>query len=139
MVHRLVELGGGEPLLGGEDAAGHQGLVQQRVDLVEGQPGRHAVAVPLEEDPEVALVAVDQLAAGPAVMGAGQVERGLVVADGDQRFDAVLLELVEDPVVERQPGFVGVASSPCGKIRLQAIENRKTVNPISAKRAMSSA
>ena len=108
VVDGLVEVLLSEPVLGGGDAAGQEGLVEDGVDLVEGEPVPNPLAVSLEQGAGVALEEADEAAVGPAVIGAGQVERGLVVADGDQRLDAVLLELVEDPVVEGQPLLVGL-------------------------------
>ena len=108
MVDGLVEVLLAEPVLGRGDAAGQEGLMEHGVDLVEGEPVLDPLAIALEQGAGVALEEADEAAVGPAVVGAGQVERGLVVADGDQRLDAVLLELVEDPVVEGQPLLVGL-------------------------------
>jgi hypothetical protein len=105
MVHRLVQVSLGQVVARG-DARRHERLVQYRVDLVEGQPVPHATAVPLEERAGVPLVEPDHAAVGPAAVLVGQVQRRLVVRDGDERLDSVFLELVEHPVVERQPGLV---------------------------------
>ena len=51
----------------------------------------------------------------------------------------MLLEFVEEAVVERQPGLVGLFLVAAGKIRFHAMENRYVEKPISANRAMSSA
>ena len=63
--------------------------MENRVDFVKGQPILDPFAVALEQGAGVALVEADEAPVGPAVVGAGQVQRGLVVADGDQRGDAV--------------------------------------------------
>ena len=61
----------------------------------------------VEQHPDVPLVEADHVPADPAVVGFGQVQRGLVMGDGDQRGDAVLVEFVEHPVVEVQAFLVG--------------------------------
>jgi len=108
VVDGLVEVLLAEPVLGCGDAAGQEGLVKDGVDLIEGEPVPDPLAVTLEQGAGVTLEEADEATVGPAVIGTRQVERGLVVADGDQRLDAVLLELVEDPVVEGQPLLVGL-------------------------------
>ena len=82
--------------------------MEHRVDLVEGEPVPDPAAIALEQGAGVALEEADEAAVGPAVVGARQVQRGLIVADGDQWLDAVLLELVEDPVVEGKSLLVGL-------------------------------
>ncbi|MPM68843.1 hypothetical protein SDC9_115778 [bioreactor metagenome] len=112
VVNRLIQLSLGQLLLGSPDTTGHQGRMQHRVDLIERQPVLHPSAIALEDGARKALVAADQLAIRPTVVGLGQMQRSLVVGDGDQRLHAVLLALVEHPVVERQTGLVGLGLVP---------------------------
>ena len=106
MVHRLVQVGVAELICRGVDAAGHERQVQHRVDFVEGQPVLHALAVAGEHGAGVAFVETNEFAAGPAVVLLDQVQRGFIVAEGDERFHAVLLELVEHAVVEGEARLV---------------------------------
>ena len=106
VVHCLVEVGVAELLCRGVDAAGHERQVQHRVDFVEGQPVLHALAVAGEHGAGVAFVEADELAAGPAVVLLDQVQRGFVVAEGDERFHAVLFELIQHAVVEGEARLV---------------------------------
>src|SRR5699024_6140866 len=85
------------------------------VDLVEGQPVFHLVLVALKQHLAVLHVQVHQLAAGPAVVFFDQGIGQLVVADGDQRLDAVLFAAVKDAVVEGQALFVGLGLLPGGE------------------------
>ena len=106
MVHRLVQVGVAELIRRGVDTAGHERQVQHGVDFVEGQPVLHALAVAGEYGAGVAFVEADEFAAGPAVVLLDQVQRGFVVAEGDERFHAVLFELVEHAVVEGEARLV---------------------------------
>ena len=107
VVHRLVEVCVAELICRGVNTAGHERQVQHRVDFVEGQPVLHALAVAGEYGAGVAFVEADEFAAGPAVVLFDQVQRGFVVAEGDERFHAVLFELVEHTVVEGEARLVG--------------------------------
>ena len=107
VVHRLVQVCVAELLRRGVNAAGHERQVQHRVDFVEGQPVLYALAVAGEHGAGVAFVEADELAAGPAVVLLDQVQRGFVVAEGDERLHAVLFELVEHAVVEGEARLVG--------------------------------
>ena len=77
------------------------------VDLVEGQPVLYLVLVALKDGLAVVHVETDQLAGSPAVVLFHQSVGQLVVADGDQRLDAVLLAAVEHTVVELQTLLIG--------------------------------
>ena len=112
VVHRLEELGLGQLILGGADAARHERHVDHRVDLVERQPVLHLGGVPVEQHPHVALVEPDHLATDPAVVRLGQVQRRLVVGDRHEGFDAVLVALVEHAVVEREALLVRLRVVP---------------------------
>ena len=107
-MHGPVEILIAQLVAGRSDGAGGQGVEAQRVDLVEGEPVAHALPVALEENPGIAFVEADEPPVGPAVVRARQVQRGLVVADGDQRLDAVPLQFVEDTVVEGQALLIGL-------------------------------
>lgn len=54
------------------DPAGQERLVEHRVDLVEGQPVRHASAVALEDGTGVGEVEVDEFAVAPATVFPGR-------------------------------------------------------------------
>ena len=90
------------------------------VDLVEGQPVLYLVLVALKDCLAVVHVELDQFPGSPAVVLFHQSIGQLVMADGNQRLDAVLL------------------SQPLGKMRVQLMEVRKILKPISAKRVISS-
>ena len=106
MVHRLVQVGVAELIRRGVDAAGHERQVQHGVDFVEGQPVLHTLAVAGEHGAGVAFVEADEFAAGPAVVLLDQVQRGFVVAEGDERLHAVLFEFVQHTVVEGEACLV---------------------------------
>ena len=106
VVHRLVEVCVAELICRGVNTAGHERQVQHRVDFVEGQPVLHALAVAGEHGAGVAFVEADEFAASPAVVLLHQVQRGFVVAEGDERLHAVLFELVEHAVVEGEARLV---------------------------------
>ena len=106
VVHRLVEVLRGEFLLRRPDAAREKRGVEHGVDLVESQPVRDAVREAFEQRPGVALVEGDHAAVHPAVVGAGQMQRSLVVADGDHRGHAAGEAGVDEPVVECQARLV---------------------------------
>ena len=78
------------------------------VDLVEGQPVLDLIFVALEDDLAVVHVELDEFPAGPAVVFFDQRIRQFVVADGDQRFDAVLFAAIEHLIVKFQTLFVGL-------------------------------
>ena len=60
------------------------------------------------------------------------------MADGHEWLNAMGKQTVKEPVENARPSSFGSASMPVGKMRLQAMEVRKQVKPISAKRSMSS-
>ena len=70
------------------------------VDLVEGQPVLNLILVPLKNGLAVIHIELDEFPAGPAVVFFHQRIGQLVVTDGDQRLDAVLLAAVKDLVIE---------------------------------------
>ena len=102
MVHRLPVHG--LALVG--DA--HHAHAADRVGLVEGEPVAHLATQAFEERRRVADVAVDRLAAGPAVVLLDEFERHLVVADGDHRLDAVRQQLIDHLLVEGEALLVGL-------------------------------
>ena len=70
------------------------------VDLIEGQPVLDLILVPLKNGLAVVHIELDEFPADPAVVLFHQRIGQLVVADGDQRLDAVLLAAVKDLVIE---------------------------------------
>jgi len=74
--------------------------VQHRIDFVEGEPVFYAVAVAFKEYPTVSFVEVDKIATYPAVVLFCKVKRCFVVADSDERFDAVFFKFIKHTVVE---------------------------------------
>ena len=100
---------------GGAFKATHGAGVQQStqrhsagVDLIEGEPVLYLVLVSLKDHLAVVRVKLDELPGCPAVVLFHQSIGQLVVADGHQRLNAVLLAAVKDPVVELQTLFVGL-------------------------------
>ena len=69
-------------VVGLSGAAGRKAA--DRIDLVEGQPVAAPLAEPLKQSPAVPQIAVDGVAAGPAVILQGQSGWQLVVMNGDQ-------------------------------------------------------
>ena len=82
---------------GFEDRAHGHGAA---VDLVEGQPVLDLILVPLKNGLAVVHIELDEFPAGPAVVFFHQRIGQLVVTDGNQRLDAVLLAAVKDLVIE---------------------------------------
>ena len=80
VVHRLVQLLLGNTGLGDGDAAAHERSVQQRIDLVEGQPVLHATAEALEQRAGVALVEADEVAVRPPAVLLGETRGQMRVA-----------------------------------------------------------
>ena len=85
------------------------------VDLVEGQPVLDLILVPLKNSLAVIHIELDEFPAGPAVVFFHQRIGQLVVADGDQRLDAVLLAAVKNAVVKFQALLVGLALHASGE------------------------
>ena len=108
------------------------------VDLVEGHPVFDLVLVPLHDGDGVADKEVNAPAVEPASVVLGKVVGHFKVAQGDNRLNAVLEQGVKEVVIEFQSRLVGLVSLPLGKIRLQEMEVRKHLKPISAKSLMSS-
>lgn len=112
-------------VVGAGGAAG--GVAAHGVDLVEGEPVAAPHADALKQGAAVVQVAVDGVAALPAVVLLGQSGGQLIVMDGDEWLHAVLFQLVDEVQIELQALFVGCCSSPVGKIRLQQMEKRYTL------------
>ena len=79
------------------------------VDLVEGEPIVDRVMPAVEHGLAVGEEEVDEPAIGPAVVLLDEVIGELVVADGHERLDAVVVQAGEDLVVELEAGLVGLA------------------------------
>jgi hypothetical protein len=77
------------------------------VDLVEGEPVLAFGADALEEHAAELKVAVDDMTALPAPVGLGEMGRELIVADGDERLNAVRKKLIHDVHVKLDSLFVG--------------------------------
>ena len=130
LVGALVVLVGG---VAGERQE-HDGVV----DLVEGQPVVHEALELAEARRGIAHEVVDGLAVLPAAAVLLEVERRVKVPDGHERLDAVLVHLLEHVLVEGHALGVGLFSRPVGNRRLQLMDMRNCLKPISPKRAMSS-
>ena len=77
--------------------------------LVDGQPVLHAVVIAVDNGLCVREENLNQLTRCPAVVALDQGVRQLVVRQRHQRRDAVGDAAVEDLVVEREAGLVGLA------------------------------
>ena len=84
------------------------GVAAHGVDLVEGEPVAAPLADALKQGAAVVQVAVDGVAALPAVVLLGQSGGQLIVMDGDERLHAVLFQLVDEIQIELQAFFVGL-------------------------------
>ena len=91
---------------------GKVGLV---VDLVVGHPVADLALVPLKAGAGKPDEELNHPAVLPAAVGLGQVQGHLKVAEGDHRFDAVPMALVEQVVVELEPCLVGGLLVPVGE------------------------
>ncbi len=89
------------------------------VDLVKGHPVLHFLLVTSENGFGKADKERDRLPVAPAAVFGHQVVRHLKVREGNNGFDVVLQALVEEIVIELQPGFV----------RLQLIPAREDACP----------
>ncbi|MPN15128.1 hypothetical protein SDC9_162457 [bioreactor metagenome] len=76
------------------------------VDLVKGQPILYFAGIAGKNGLAVVEVKAHQFAAGPAIVLFDQGIRHFVMADGDQRLDAVLFAAVKHAVVKGKAGFV---------------------------------
>ena len=98
-----------------QQACPHEGHVQQHVDLVEGQPVFYLIFIAAEDDVAVVDVGIHHPAVFPAAILLNERDGRIEVADGDQRFDAVLAALIEQRIVEGQPLFVGLCIVAVGQ------------------------
>ena len=104
----------------GDDAGGGERVTDHAVHLVEGEPVLDLILVALKARMAELCKAVDHAAIHPAIVLGGQCQRHFVVAQRDQRLDAVLVHLSEQVAVELQALFVrlgflagGEDASPC--------------------------
>ena len=104
--------------------------------LVLGDPARDPVAEPLGDDLDVLGERLDRLPDRPAAAVLERL-RQVPVVQGRERLDAVLEQLVDEPVVEVEAGGVRGPAS-VGTTRGQAIENRYALRPSSRMSRMSS-
>ena len=115
-----------------------EALVDDEVDLVDQNPLMDLALVALEQHLAVLHKEVNDLAAGPAVVFQGQIQRHLIVADRDQRLHAVGNDRVDEVIVELQALLVGRGIIPVGKMRAQLMEVRRLFMPVPASSLMSS-
>ena len=141
VVQRLVA-GLQHPVLrhtGGNDARRGEGVPDDAVHLVEGQPVFHQVLVAHKAGVAELGEAIDDPPVHPAVVLDGQGQGHLVVAQRDQRLNAQAPHLGEEVLVELQAPSRWARFPPrWGRCGSQAMETRSMVKPISAKRARSS-
>ena len=104
----------------GDDAGGGERVTDHAVHLVEGEPVLDLILVALKARMAELCKAVDHAAIHPAIVLGGQCQRHFVVAQRDQRLDAVLVHLSEQVAVELQALFVrlcflagGEDAGPC--------------------------
>ena len=86
----------------------------------------YEAAVAVEEHLHEPLVELDEGAVSPGAVLLDEVDGAVEVRDGHEGLDPVLAAAAEHVLVEGEPGLVGSSSSPLGKMRLQAMERRKT-------------
>lgn len=95
--------------------------------------------VALEQHLAVLHKEVNDLAAGPAVVFQGQIQRHLIVADCDQRLHTVGNDRIDEVIVELQALLVGRGIIPVGEdARAQLMEVRRLFMPVPASSLMSS-
>ena len=92
-----------------------EALVDDEVDLVDQNPLMNLALVAFEQHLAVLHKEVNDLAAGPAVVFQGQIQRHLIVADRDQRLHAVGNDRVDEVIVELQALLVGRGIIPVGE------------------------
>ena len=120
MVNGLIQVLLGQLVHRGHNAAAHQRRMQDGVDLVEGQPVFHSALIPCKQHLAEVQIKVDEFTAVPAIVFFCQIQRRFVMADGNQRLNAVLFALGDHIVIELQALFVGRSviairenSAPC--------------------------
>ena len=87
----------------GDQILDHEG----HVDLIEGQPVFHQALVLPEDGLGVAVKQLDQPAVLPSAKRFFQIQRHIVMLDGDQRLDAVLLQFQKYVPVKIQTSLIG--------------------------------
>ena len=87
----------------GDQILDHEG----HVDLIEGEPVFDQTFVFPEDGLGVAIKQLDQPAVLPAAKRFFQVQRHIVMLDGDQRLDAVLLQFQKYVPVKIQTSLIG--------------------------------
>ena len=89
------------------DARAGKRLVDQHVDLVEGQPVFDQAAVIVKQHPAVFQERVHHAAVLPAAVLFDQRNGRIKMADGHQRLDAVFMAFLKQTAVEGDAGGVG--------------------------------
>lgn len=97
------------------DAAGYKVEVQHIIHLIEGQPVFDPVMVALKHSLAVVEVKINGLAVAPAAVMIYQIQRGLVVGQGDDGLDAEALHFVKKLVIEAQALLIGFGLVTVGK------------------------
>lgn len=90
-----------------DDAAAGKGVGQHIVDLVEGEPILDFALVAADDRLGILFKGLYGVAAEEAAVLLGQMQRSIKMGQGDQRLNAVLVQLVEHCIVELQALFVG--------------------------------
>ena len=106
LIHDLVKVLAREAVR--DQRAAGNGVAQHGVHLVEGEPVFDVLAKALKADAGVLDKEVDHLAGCPAVEVGHKGQRRVIVAQGDQRLNAVGLALLEHILVEGNALFVGL-------------------------------
>ena len=99
----------------GDDAGGGEGVADDAVHLVEGEPVLDLILVALKAHMAELCKAIDDAAVHPAVVLGSQCQRHFVVAQRDQRLNAVLVHLGKEVAVELQALLVGLGFLASGE------------------------
>lgn len=81
MMDCLIQLGFGQLFLWGGDCAAHEGGIQDRVDLVEGQPVLHLMAIAREDRADITGIEIDELTIQPAVVLLRQMQGRFIMGE----------------------------------------------------------
>ncbi len=94
-----------------QDAGTHdvaESAHHEAVDLVEGEPVAHEALELGHDGARVMAIEVDELGVGPAAVMLGQIVGQLVVAEGHERLDALLVASLEHAAVEVEARLIGL-------------------------------
>lgn len=110
--------------------------VREADELVDGEPILDLAEL-AEAELGIAHIGVDGLAVEPVAL-VEQGGGGVKVMQGHIGLDAILFAAGEQLVVVLNALGEGSASSPLGKMRVQAMDTRMALSPCSAERRISS-